>query len=561
MPFEPRTTDQIYDDLKQELVDNSSQLTNFSDGGFNDQWVRAYAETIREAEIKALAAELAGYVDYAGKELVQSDLDELDITTVTPSEINPYMRDEQLDELGKLVGASRLQGQRATGSVTFQTSSDSIEIKEGYVVGTEPGADGDFQRFLVDADGDGDIDNDSTATVSPDLGTSEVTVDVIADAVGTEYNVGGGTLTYMPTPEPGVESATNAAETTGGENVEENEEFRERVKGAVFENSGGGTTDGIKGAIRRRSTSDVTVGIEEFYDQQPTFVDVIVDGGSESQLRDILDDSRSVGIRHNLLRPTSIVVSARVELLGSNVSLTDVEDAIEAYLVGLDVGETFSQSRLTRQIINTSSSIISAPSQTTYISRVENELFNYDSTTNIYELDYAPFGVIDEEEHVDRDDLFVHDLMYSSIANVTIEAIVGGEEVTLTQGSSNDYTVIDDNSDGTNDAIELTGNTVPDDKTVMQISYTHDNGSVTKVRDENDTTYTEGTDFAIIDNDGDGRLDSIDWSIGGSSPADGDRFFVDYKPGRTFRGDQYVQTREKITSDTPSITTRLFEDN
>lgn len=44
-----------------------------------------------------------------------------------------------------------------------------------------------------------------------------------------------------------------------------------------------------------------------------------------------------------------------------------------------------------------------------------------------------------------------------------------------------------------------------------------------------DTTFVEDTDYSLVDSDGDGLYESIDWSIGGSSPSDGDTFVIDQK--------------------------------
>jgi len=42
-------------------------------------------------------------------------------------------------------------------------------------------------------------------------------------------------------------------------------------------------------------------------------------------------------------------------------------------------------------------------------------------------------------------------------------------------------------------------------------------------------TFSDGTDFDLIDDDGDGEEDSIDWSVGGDTPDDDTFFYVDYR--------------------------------
>lgn len=58
------------------------------------------------------------------------------------------------------------------------------------------------------------------------------------------------------------------------------------------------------------------------------------------------------------------------------------------------------------------------------------------------------------------------------------------------------------------------------------------------IDDASGDTYDSGTDFAVIDDDGDDELDSIDWSIGGGSPDDGEDFFVTYHYATQFTGDE-----------------------
>jgi len=59
-------------------------------------------------------------------------------------------------------------------------------------------------------------------------------------------------------------------------------------------------------------------------------------------------------------------------------------------------------------------------------------------------------------------------------------------------------------------------------------------------------TFIENTDFSLIDDDGDGKLDTIDWSIGGIAPVDSTVFYVDYVyqgvPSRTIRAIQQGTT-------------------
>jgi hypothetical protein len=66
------------------------------------------------------------------------------------------------------------------------------------------------------------------------------------------------------------------------------------------------------------------------------------------------------------------------------------------------------------------------------------------------------------------------------------------------------------------------------------------------IEDASGDTYDRGTDFEVIDDDGDDSLDSIDWSIGGSSPDDAEDFFVDYSYASVFTADETFPNEQYI---------------
>lgn len=66
------------------------------------------------------------------------------------------------------------------------------------------------------------------------------------------------------------------------------------------------------------------------------------------------------------------------------------------------------------------------------------------------------------------------------------------------------------------------------------------------ISDDSGDTYDRGTDFAVIDDDSDSALDTIDWSIGDTTPDDTEDFFVTYHYAtsldvdETFPNTQYI---------------------
>ena len=557
MAIQPRSSDAIFTQIRDALTGSISALTNFVSGTFNDLFVTAYAEQVREVEIKALAAQLSAFPEYAGKELTEVDLNRLGVSGIDPEEINEYMEDSQLDELGKLVGVTRNPGTAATGTVTIQTSADVTEVSEGFPVATEPGPGGDRKTYFVDANDDGVIDQNSTATVSPDDGETAVDVSVIAEDVGSEFNVGSNAITFLPSQEPGIRSVTNTAEITGGADVQSNESLREDITNALFENSGGGTKEGIKGAIESRTDFDVDVSIDENLNTADSAVDVIVGvtpgSSGEDAVRDIVENVRPVGIDHDVVTPGLINTGTHVEVTGSNINTTDVSDEITEYLTELSIGDTYSESRVTKRVMNAVPEIDTVSTVDSYHTTIEDEQYTYQSGTDNYQLTHAPLGVVTSEEHRYQPGTDIYPLAFDTIdvSSITVEALVDKTRTTLAAGT--DYDVIDDDGDGTTDSIELlAGGADPDENTRLIVDYQHDAWSIESVSDAT-TTYTQGTDYDIVDDTGDGAPETIEWLSGGAEPNDGDEFVVTYNTLRSIGTEYVAGPREQIVADPNEI--------
>lgn len=548
MAIDPRSTSEISDSIKSNVKGKIAKLTNFLPESFNMTWINSYSEEIHEAEVKVLVAQLSAFPDYSGNtNLDETDLEKLGITDVDPEEVNDLMKESHLEELAKLVGVSRDQGQKATGKATILTATDDTRVPEGMEVATSQQPDGSYQSYYVDADGDGTIGE--TGYTTPATGETEVQVDIIAAEIGGEYNTGSGSISRLPDPPVGVEGIKSNTEVSGGQDIQPIDEFRNDVQSAVFEASGGGTTRGIVGYVSENAQGVNDVELDEFLNQQPPFVDVIVDGGSDSDVKTAIDNSRPTGIRHNLVRPETVGLGVRTEVIGSDIDTSFVSSQISEYLTTLTLGEEFRRSRTTQRIMNADNDIEDIGSLTALIESVSNESKVYSSGTTVYDLDFAPVGSVEDDELLFDSNKSVYTLSYTQMADadVTVTGIVNGSEYTFVEGT--DYEVIDDDGDGNNDSIDFSiGGTNPDDRTAIEAEYTHSSWAINStITDENDNSYTKGTDWDIVDTDSDGLMDSIDWSVGGSSPADGVRWFVNYEPKRTASRDLDTTKREKVS--------------
>jgi len=621
MTIQPRDIDTAYEDFRDKLTGKIRKLTNFAETSFNYVLTRALARDIQEQEEKILAATLAGWPDYAGRELEREDLEKLGVD-YDPDKINEYMKDEHLNQIGVLVGEERFEGQKATGKVTFQTSGDTVRIYEGTVVGTQPDADGNFQSFEVDANSDGEISGDQYVT--PSSGATQVTADVIAEDVGPEYNIGSGQLTFLPNPPVGVLGATNQQATSNGENEQGNDSFREDIKKSVSRSSGGGTTAGIRGFIES-NVNNVQSGdviIDEVFDTSPSFVDVIVDGGSDKDVKEAIENSRPTGVRHNLVRPEVQNIGLYILVSGSDIDKDFVRNTVTDYLLGLSMSENFYKDELVSTIMNSDGNILNieminaiVPSKIRHsvsyfstqqeykfdspyreggLSRVVTDKFDYSYIKNqdFEEADLTgdgrPDGIrwigtspSDRQEFVEGTAFFVdhysrEKIIYQSgkssyitQASPTVNTVVVDEKGNEYNSSS--YSFQDSNGTGNNDTLVWSDTSALSDGDVFFVKYGEPK-SVNEVideehqyttsssiynldrelilsdkdnviRDETGSTYQQGTDFEYIDSTGDGKLDSVDWSINASSPADGNKFYVSYKT----RTDQKVGKSQKVS--------------
>ena len=554
MTLQPRTTDDIYSSIQTKLLTTISKITNFVSGSFNDAFLTAYSEQIREAEIKALAAEFAGVVEYAGKDLTRADLEREGITGVEPSEINQYMEDRHLDNLAQNYGVTRFPGSKATGTVEITVSNTDTKVQEGFEVATQPDTSGEINRYYVDPDGDGEIDTSSSETVSPESGTT-LTVDVVASGVGTEYNTGSGTITYVPNPTPGVQSVTNVSSVQNGENEQLNESLRKDVKTALFDGSGGGTKSGITGYVENNASSPVTVGgIDEYLDASPTFVDVIVDGGNDSEIRQLISESRPTGIRHNLVRPITVDLGTLSYVVGSDLQETSIRDTIVSFLDSLGAGETFYWSSLLQRVMSIDNKIKSIPTLNTSVNSVSQDRVEYDSTQSVYALNYGPIGVVSGEQHLVDTPSKSYQLMFDQVdtSTVTVEAVVDDNRRELT---STEYVIEDTTGDGNLGTLTIDSSVTPDDRTTLIVDYEHDSGSFGSVKLLDGTTFDAGVDYDPIDSNGDGRIDSIEW-LSGSTPSDGERFEMEYTPYRSISGDISAGNRERFGAEDGGTTVR-----
>ena len=590
MTHDPRTQDQIYNSMRTSLTGKIAKLRNFTERSFNYVWTQAFSQEVQELEAKAVVAELAGWIDYTGKDLTEDDLEDLGIEgLVEPEQLNEFMEDEYLDEYIKIVGITRFEGTEALGEVTIRTQSEGTNIPEGTVFTTEFDENGEVLKFET---------TEQAETV--DGVTTVQNVPIRALEVGTEHNVPAGTIVRMADPPIGVKGVNNPDSTTGGEERESNEDLRARAKQAVQTSSLGGTTDGIKGYLRQ-NVDGVGAGdviIDEFTDVQPPFVDVIVDGGLDTDVSEAIEFSRPTGIRHNLIRPQIVQLGFSVDLLGQDITTSNVEDDITEFLLNLGISDNFYEDILIREIMQADDDILNIDNIGGFVERVTNETFTFEEEIGRAIADDG--GTLSDETAGANDDAAdditllpasptVGDAYYFGAENVFGEVELnistagdGTWDVVWEYYDGSNWVALSNVSDGTNDFRNAGNNSiswdVPSDwvstevinnegnyyvrgrldsftsvttqplgqrvavsKPSFRLDFTYENlnGSIS-IEDEEGTTYSESTDFELLDRSGDSWPETLLWT--GTTPDRDVRFFVDYDvtvAGVTINGDIY----------------------
>lgn len=245
--------------------------------------------------------------------------DELEHTQQLQSlEFATTQTEDELDAYASNFGLTRLLGTAATGSVTFRirnysTSSANISVPVGTLVattGTDTIPQVSFfttQALLFQA-------SLAPAYFNPSSGYYELTATIIAQEIGESSNVSAGTITQLVTSITGINSVINSVASTGGEDIESNADFAERIRLRLSGNSIG-TPNGILSLAKSNSNvfDAITVtpnDVEMVRDEFGGEVDVYIVGQTLTTIADIVlyttTGSQEFVLQH---QPTSSVSS------------------------------------------------------------------------------------------------------------------------------------------------------------------------------------------------------------------------------------------------------------
>ncbi|WP_297489169.1 baseplate J/gp47 family protein [uncultured Cetobacterium sp.] len=139
----------------------------------------------------------------------------------------------QLDRWGKNLNTPRILGKYATTTIEFKSDNTVIVPKNTYIRIKDTGLNYYTVSQLI-------IDNE----------TRVGSVQAIAENTGTDYNSNIGTITELVNSISGIISLTNITPATGGDNIENDDLYRETLK-IANRSKGGSTADAIQAQLRK----------------------------------------------------------------------------------------------------------------------------------------------------------------------------------------------------------------------------------------------------------------------------------------------------------------------
>ena len=176
-------------------------------------------------------------------------------------------------------------------------------------------------------------------------GAWEVQVPVRALAPGPEGNILSGSITLMPQPVEGVEFVINRAVLSGGAGPEGDEELRQRAKrelralGRATYTALKQSIEELPGVIRPVKIEEMPVPFTAEVDGEarqipvPGVVRVIVDGGEEERIRQVIDETKAAGVYVELVRPLLALVDLKATIhVESGYAFADIEPSLRAAL-------------------------------------------------------------------------------------------------------------------------------------------------------------------------------------------------------------------------------------
>lgn len=314
--FHIKTYGDILEDMKERAKEYFGEDTDLTDSSPLCQFLESIAYEIADQWMKMEAVYYSAFIGTA------TGLD--------------------LDRVVALVGISRKAASKAQGSVTFSRSLPSVSdimIPTGTMVATA-----DTTQIFT-----------TTEDVILHAGTKLVDAPILAVGAGSAGNVQANTITRIMSPISGIEGLTNTSPTNGGGDAESDNALR--VRATTLKPTTKATSYALASALL---TLDGVLGVNVSEDVLNHSCSIAIAGGDEAQINSTIEQTRPCGIAVSWTwsATTPVTVTANVSG-GAGYSSADVEteiqDVVNIYIGGLEIGADIEYSVIAGQIIGAKS--------------------------------------------------------------------------------------------------------------------------------------------------------------------------------------------------------------
>ena len=315
---------------------------------------------------------------------------------------------QDLDNLAKNIGITRIESAKARGEVLFKGDPDRT-ISEGFLVETPQ-----------------EIQFETTETAQLD-NNGEATVEVLAVEPGSETNVDADKITEIVNPLTGVDSVTNPDPTTGGRDRETDAEFRERYLDSL-DRAGGSTVASIRAAIIQDTEAIAALVLENTSMEEdedglpPKSFEAIVLGGTDEEISKAIYDYKPGGIepsgeenhdiedelgyKHTIgfTRAEQVDIYVDITVVADSDVTEEIKEEIIRYIGGEDEEEEYIGLSMDKNVI---------------LSRINSRVMeNIEDTTDIISTE---IGTTPDDLQTDNIDIGVREVAITVEDNIEVE--------------------------------------------------------------------------------------------------------------------------------------------
>lgn len=187
-------------------------------------------------------------------------------------------------------------------------------------------------------------------------GRWEIEVPVMAMSPGKEGNVFAGSINVMPKPLMGIEYVINKKDILNGTEEEGDSALRDRAK-RELEKAGKASLTSLKSAVEGVKGVIGDVKVVDQPDGVPGIVQIIASGGDENKIKNVIEETRSAGIKVEFKRPR--IIPLDIDIIIEGVEGMDFEDLkknvdkeIRNYIAAQNIDDDIILSHIVKSALN-----------------------------------------------------------------------------------------------------------------------------------------------------------------------------------------------------------------